>query len=92
MARCSCCGSLTSFLHEYKRRGFVKSLLGYNTKIHNSHFHSLHLDAPRVRGLVQRRLHHVGDTLTLGEDVAQILRAQDVPAGMSRFATVIVYL
>ena len=43
------------------------------------HFHSLDLDPPGVRGLVQRDLHVVGNALPLGQNVAQVLRTQHVP-------------
>ncbi len=46
----------------------------------NLHFDPLDLDPPGVSGLVQGDLHVVGDTLPLGQDVPQVLRAQHVPA------------
>ncbi len=51
-----------------------------------SHFDSLHLHAPGVGGLVESALHHVGDRLTLRQDVAQVLGAKHVPARELRVA------
>ena len=46
---------------------------------HVLHLDPLDPDAPGVRGLVQQRLHHVGDGVALGEDLGQVLGAQHVP-------------
>ena len=43
--------------------------------------HPLHLDAPGVRGEVEGALHHLGDLLPLGENLRQVLCAQDIPQG-----------
>ena len=50
-----------------------------NTEKKNSHFDPLDLDAPGIRGLVQRDLHVLRDGLPLGQDVAQTLGTQHVP-------------
>lgn len=42
------------------------------------HFHALNLDAPRIGGVVQRRLHDVGDGLAFRQDFRQIFGAQYV--------------
>ena len=44
----------------------------------NLHFDPLDFDSPGIRGLVEGRLHHGGDRLPLRQDVAQVLRTQDV--------------
>ena len=49
------------------------------------HLNPLDLDSPRVGGLVQRALHHVGDRLALREDVAKLLRTQNVPGEKDSF-------
>ena len=51
---------------------WCRYLVGY------SHFHSLHLDAPVVRGLVQHGLHGPGYALSVTQDLVQILGSQDV--------------
>ena len=43
-----------------------------------------YLDAPRIRGLVERVLHDLADGLTLGEDLGQVLGAKHVPQGRRR--------
>ena len=42
------------------------------------HFNSFDLDAPRVGGLVEGRLHDVRDRLTFGQNFGQIFCAQNV--------------
>ena len=42
------------------------------------HLDPLHPDAPGVRGLVQQRLHHVGDGVPLTQDLRQVLCAEDI--------------
>ena len=44
----------------------------------NLHFHSLDLDPPVVRGLVQHGLHGPGYALSVAQDLVQILGSQDV--------------
>ena len=48
-------------------------------RILDSHLHPLHLDPPGRRGLVQDGLHGDGDALPVGEDLVQVLGAEDVP-------------
>ena len=43
-----------------------------------------YLDAPRIRGLVERVLHDLADGLALGEDLGEVLGAQHVPQGGRR--------
>lgn len=43
-----------------------------------SHFYPLHLDAPRVRRLVQAVLHVVRDTLPFTQDLGQVFRTENV--------------
>lgn len=45
----------------------------------NSHFNPLHLDAPRLGGLVQRQLHAARDGHPLTEDFVQVARSHRVP-------------
>lgn len=41
------------------------------------HFDAFDLDAPRIRGLVQTRLHGVRDGLPFGKDLGQAPSSQD---------------
>ena len=58
IARCSCTGKRTSLLL-IKSRSVTYNPFPFVCR--NSHFHPLHFDSPRVRGIVQRRLNHVAD-------------------------------
>ena len=49
-----------------------------------SHFYPFHLDAPRIRGLIQGLFHDMRDGFPLGEDLRQVLRAQNIPQGGRR--------
>ncbi len=48
------------------------------------HFDPLNFHSPRVSGLVQGALHHVGDPLTLRQDVTQVLGAQNISASVDK--------
>ena len=50
----------------------------------DSHLDPLGLDAPGIRGLVERVLHDLADGLALGEDLGEVLGAQHVPEGGRR--------
>ena len=51
------------------------------TSSQDSHLHPLHLDPPRVGGVVEGALHDVADGLSLGQDLGQVLGAQHVAQG-----------
>ena len=46
-----------------------------------SHLHSLNLDSPWFRRLEKQFVQLVSDRLTLRENVAEVLRAEDIPDG-----------
>ena len=45
------------------------------------HFYSFNFYTPRISGLIQARLHDMGNGLTLGENLGQVLGPQHVPQG-----------
>ena len=59
-------------------RDYEPSDRTFSSTIRYSHFHSLDLDPPVVRGLVQHGLHGPGYALSVTQDLVQILGSQDV--------------
>ena len=50
----------------------------------NLHFHTFHLNTPRISGLVEAGLHDMGNGLALTEDLRQIFGTQHISESRGR--------
>ena len=49
----------------------------------NSHFHTFHLNTPRISSLVETRLHDMGNCLALTKDLCQIFSTEHISESRS---------
>ena len=53
------------------------------TTNNNSHFHTFHLNTPRISSLVETRLHDMGNCLALTKDLCQIFSTEHISESRS---------